>query len=291
MNWVWDHSRSKGNARIAVLFVADQVRTAACEVKLSYPALMRALNTKSKTTVRAALVAAEKLGELETAEESSGRRASLYRLPKAIGYSRSASRSGPETGPLETGSGPETGPQDQGDPSRSGPDSGPREDRSGPGFARSGPETGPPSPFPKEQASSEAPNHPDSFSRCQPLVKAMTEAGIVVSWSMKPSDWLDIAAVVDRAGVTAMVRYAVDTKATARQPIRYATFFLRGGWKGLPPAAANVPQPRPGGTKPPHCGDPDCDEISRTREVEDDRGIRSLQRCPACHPASKGQAA
>lgn len=120
----------------------------------------------------------------------------------------------------------------------------------------------------------------------------MTEAGIVVSWSMKPSDWLDIAAVVDRAGVTAMVRYAVDTKATARQPIRYATFFLRGGWKGLPPAAANVPPPRPaGGTKPPYCGDPDCDEISRTREVEDDRGIRSLERCPDCHPASKGQAA
>ncbi|MCY0928356.1 hypothetical protein OTB20_19565 [Streptomyces sp. H27-H1] len=119
----------------------------------------------------------------------------------------------------------------------------------------------------------------------------MTEAGIVVSWSMKPDDWLDIAAIVERAGRDAMVRFALDTKATARQPIRYATFFLRGGWKGLPPASAAVPQPRPASGKPPYCGDPDCDEISRTREIEDDRGIRSLERCPDCHPASKGRAA
>ncbi|MFD5678442.1 hypothetical protein [Streptomyces sp. NPDC127040] len=120
----------------------------------------------------------------------------------------------------------------------------------------------------------------------------MTEAGIVVSWSMQAGDTIQIASIVDRAGVPAMVKFALDTKVTARQPIRYATFFLRGGWKGLPPAAANVPPPRPASSsKPPHCGDPDCDEISRTREIEDDRGLRSLQRCPECHPASKGQAA
>ncbi|MFE6127497.1 hypothetical protein ACFQ6Q_04355 [Streptomyces sp. NPDC056437] len=119
----------------------------------------------------------------------------------------------------------------------------------------------------------------------------MTEAGLVVSWSMKPSDWIEISRIVQRTGVPAMVAFARDTKASSRQPIRYATFFLRGGWKGLPPASTAPPPRDPKSAKPPHCGHPDCDEVSRTRETEDERGIRSLDRCPDCHPASKGHAA
>jgi hypothetical protein len=121
----------------------------------------------------------------------------------------------------------------------------------------------------------------------------MTQAGIVVSWSMQPSDWLDIADVVQRAGVSAMVAFARDTKATARQPVRYATFFLRGGWKGLPPAApqASSQERDPQAAKPPYCGDPDCDEITRFRQREDDNGLRSLYPCPDCHPDRKDTAA
>ncbi|MFF0277503.1 hypothetical protein [Streptomyces sp. NPDC004330] len=120
----------------------------------------------------------------------------------------------------------------------------------------------------------------------------MTEAGIVVSWSMKPSDWIDISRVVQRSGVAAMVAFARDTKATSRQPVRYATFFLRGGWKGLPPTSS-LSAPRPSGTagRPAHCGHPDCDPVSRTREIEHDNGLRSLKHCPDCHPTSKGHAA
>lgn len=119
----------------------------------------------------------------------------------------------------------------------------------------------------------------------------MTEAGITVSWSMKPADWLDIASIVQRAGVPAMVAFARDTKATARQPVRYATFFLKGGWRGLPPAST-VPVPAARSRdRPPHCGHPDCDPVTRTREAEDARGIRSLDRCPECHPATQGEAA
>lgn len=119
----------------------------------------------------------------------------------------------------------------------------------------------------------------------------MTEAGITVSWSMKAADWLDIATVVQRAGVPAMVAFARDAKAAAKQKPRYATFFLRGGWRGLPPAAS-VPPPRatPAGKRP-HCGHPDCDPITRTREIENDRGLRNLHPCPDCHPTAKGQAA
>lgn len=132
---------------------------------------------------------------------------------------------------------------------------------------------------------------PDAFQICQPLVRAMTEAGMTVSWSMKPSDWLEIATVVERAGVPAMVAFARDTKATAKQPIRYATFFLRGGWKGLPPASS-VPPPRAATrARQEHCGHPDCDLVTRTREIEHDSGLKTLEPCPDCHPNAKGRAA
>ncbi|MFH8627807.1 hypothetical protein ACH4A8_38970 [Streptomyces vietnamensis] len=114
---------------------------------------------------------------------------------------------------------------------------------------------------------------------------------MTVSWSMKPSDWIEISRIVQRAGIPAMVAFARDTKATARQPIRYATFFLRGGWGGLPPAST-APAARDNNRRPAaHCGHPDCDPVSRTREIEHDNGLRTLERCPNCHPASKGQAA
>jgi hypothetical protein len=34
----------------------------------------------------------------------------------------------------------------------------------------------------------------------------------------------------------------------------------------------------------PHCGHPDCDPITRGREVEDGSGLKSLTWCTACHP-------
>jgi len=286
MHWVWNHSQAKGNTRIALLYIADQVRTSECEVRLGRSSLMRYMNA-AKNTVKEAIEDAEKLGELIVVEPAVGRRAALYRLPMAVNHARMGS----EADPQESRRGSRVDPLRAKGASRRGSESDPQESVEGQFSTARGSKVDPLPHNPKEQASSEASDRPDAFTRCQPLVKAMTEAGIVVSWSMKPSDWLEIASVVDRAGVTAMVRYAVDTKTTARQPIRYATFFLRGGWKGLPPAAANVPPPRQPGSQPPYCGDPDCDEISRTREIEDDRGIRSLQRCPDCHPASKGQAA
>lgn len=37
----------------------------------------------------------------------------------------------------------------------------------------------------------------------------------------------------------------------------------------------------------PHCGDPDCDEITRTREAEAWNGLKTLQMCTGCHPAMR----
>lgn len=292
MNWVWDHSRSKGNTRVALLYVADQVRTAACEVRIGQRELMGAMNTKSKATAEAAIRKAKDLDELEVAEESSGRRPPLYRLPKAVGYVRPRPSSAPETGAQDFASAPETGAQSGDEGSSSAPETGAQAESCAPTFGACAPETGAPPHTHKELASGESAGKPDAFQICQPLVRAMTEAGITVSWSMQPSDWIAISQIVERAGITAMVAFARDTRASTRQPIRYAKFFLRGGWAGLPPASA-VPAPRPGRAagKPPHCGQPDCDPVSRTREIEHDSGLKTLEHCPDCHPTSKGHAA
>jgi hypothetical protein len=291
MHWVWDQSQSKGNARIALLYVADQVRTPACEVRVGQRELMKAMNTPSKGTAEKAVKVAVALGELSVLESGVGRRPALYKLPKAVGFVRRAVRSAPDSGAQEAASAPESGAQSDDQGSRSAPKTGAQEFRSAPVSGRSAPKTGAPPHSPKEPATEEA-GEPDAFQICQPLITAMTEAGIVVSWSMQPKDWLEIATVVQRAGIPAMVAFARDTKGTARQPVRYATFFLRGGWKGLPPAAANSAPPRQRDGKPPHCGHPDCDPVTRTRESEDDRGLRRAHQCPDCHPnAQKGQAA
>jgi hypothetical protein len=129
---------------------------------------------------------------------------------------------------------------------------------------------------------------PKAFDYIQPLIKAMGESGITVSWQMQPEDIQAIARVQQRAGVPAMVEFARVTKASAGQPIRYATFFLRGGWKGLPPASTTAPRPAPPqpAEKPPHCGDIDCDPIDRMRELETPDGLRINTPCHRCHPAS-----
>lgn len=285
MHWVWTASQSKGNTRLVLLYAADQVRTEACEVRLGRPQIMAALNA-SKNTVRDAIEDAVGIGELEIVEPAAGRRSTLYRLPKAVGHLRRGS----DVDPLENRRGSDVDPLRPEDPSRRGSDPDPLESVEGQNSTRRGSDLDPLPHTQKEQASQEA-SQPDPFAICQPLITAMTAAGLAVSWSMKPTDWADIAETVQRAGVPAMVAFARATAATAREPIRFATFFLRCGWKGLPPAARTLPAPPASGPAP-HCGHPDCDPVTRTREIEDDRGIRSLTRCPDCHPAAqKGHAA
>ncbi len=292
MHWVWKHSQSKGNTRVALLYVADQVRTLACEARVGHRELMEALNTNSKGTAEAAVKKALELRELEIVEEASGRRPALYKLPKAAGYTRTTASSAPDSGARDAASSPKTGAQSPKEPPRSAPKTGARENRSAPDFDASAPKTGAPPHTQTTQAAPEgSPGRPDAFTRIQPLIAAMTAAGITVSWSMQAPDLIAIADVLDRAGVDAMVRFAVDTKATARQPVRYATFFLRGGWRGLPPKAETPTKPRAAAEKPPYCGDPDCDPITRFRDVEDNRGLRYSAPCPNCHPNRKEPAA
>jgi hypothetical protein len=131
---------------------------------------------------------------------------------------------------------------------------------------------------------------PDAFAYCQPLIKAMTDAGLVISWQMSAEDWQSVARVQQRAGVEQMVKFALGAK--SRAPIRFATFYLRAGWLGLPPKSTKpAPQPKHLRVLPDWCKDPDCDEITRMRQVEDSNGLRSLRPCPECHPNRKDSAA
>jgi hypothetical protein len=127
---------------------------------------------------------------------------------------------------------------------------------------------------------------PDAFAYIQPLIAAMTAAGFdSLSWQMQAGDTQTVARILKRTSVKAMVDFAVNAKASSRSHIGYATYFLRG-WLGLPPKSTAPPQ-RPRGEKPTHCGDPYCDPVTRTRDVEDDHGLRYSQPCPKCHPNSR----
>lgn len=289
MHWVWNNSQSKGNARLALLYVADQVRTGACEVRVSYPDLMRALNASSKTTIRDALKAAEKLGELETVEAGSGRRAPLYKLPKAVNYIRP---SGTESVPLATRSGTGSVPQSPNGPIPSGTGSVPQETRSGTESVRSGTESDPYYPYPSPPSKQEGERaEPDDDTYgipewARPLVDGLTNAGVIVRWPFRGTQWFPVHSMIKKSGAGAMIEHAV--KVSKRTNVESAKYFIQG-WQELPPlpqqppsGARNSPEPEPQ-SLPDWCGKCDAPEY---RWLEGDDGRQ--YRCPTCNPDAIG---
>jgi hypothetical protein len=270
-------------------------------VRLSYADFMTALNA-GRPAVRDALRAAEKLGELEIVEAGKGTRAALYRLSKAVGYVRPASSSGSNFKPLEgsedRSSGSENEPQGPNSATASGSNFKPQASASGSNFDASG------SNFkPHHQNHNNNPStdegrtggQRDALREAQPLIDAMTDAGLIVSWTMRTEEWRELLDLLDRVDVSVLVQRAAETRRPG-QRIQYATYFLRGTWRGLPttkgrktPRPSSKPDPR--ADWPEWCKDPDCDEVTRRRQVEDDNGIRTLVRCPQCHPTRKESAA
>lgn len=256
MHWVWNHSQSKGNARIALLYVADQVRDSRCAVRLSYPDFVDALNAP-RSTVKAAIKAATESGELEIIEPGKGTRAALYRLPKAVGFIRPSTASGPDSGPLRDldprPSGPKSDPlRDQGG-SESGPlrDQGetPRGSESGPLEGARGSESGPHSPsIPSKQDGEPEEQQQDDYGipdAVRPLVDSMTASGVVVRWPFTGNQWFPLISLINKCGTPALVAYARRT--ADRTHVDSARYFMRG-WAELPPkpaAGSPVHTPRP----------------------------------------------
>lgn len=133
-DWVWEHSASKGTARIVLLAVADKASGPDCSAYAGTTFLVQRSNAARSSVV----VAVDRLldaGELKIVEGRTGPRGeTCYSLPLAVGHSR---RGGPESGPVRksdpsgnrTPGGPESTPPRSGNETPSGPESGPQNTR------------------------------------------------------------------------------------------------------------------------------------------------------------------
>ncbi|MFB6535920.1 helix-turn-helix domain-containing protein [Streptomyces noursei] len=84
--WGWEHSSSKGIARLVLLSIADRVPDEKCVAWASLASLVKRTNA-SRTAVRTALAALAESGELELLDYLDGpQRASVYRLPHAAAW-------------------------------------------------------------------------------------------------------------------------------------------------------------------------------------------------------------
>ncbi|MET8081269.1 helix-turn-helix domain-containing protein [Streptomyces sp. NPDC005303] len=81
--WVWDHSDSKGTARMVLALIADRCRDRHCVAYASVPTLMKRANA-SRTAVRDALAKLIADGELVQLPDRKGPRGeTYYHLPVA----------------------------------------------------------------------------------------------------------------------------------------------------------------------------------------------------------------
>ncbi|MEW2095113.1 helix-turn-helix domain-containing protein [Streptomyces halstedii] len=125
--WVWDHSSSKGTARMVLALIADRCRDRGCIAYASVPALMKRANA-SRTAVRDALAKLVASGELvQLAGRKGPRGETYYHLPIAASFladqaaegdrnaapqgDRIPTPGGPGSDPAVTpGEGPDSGP-------------------------------------------------------------------------------------------------------------------------------------------------------------------------------------
>ncbi|MFH9430265.1 hypothetical protein ACH4JZ_18480 [Streptomyces sp. NPDC017615] len=254
-DWVWKHARSRGNARLAVLAVADKTVGPEATARLGITEARARLGGVGKGVAVKALADAVASGDLIIHEASQGSRAALYLLPGAVNYVR---RSGPEYGPqsvtpdrsgIRTSTEYRSASQTSKAPS-TGPDSGPAPLDQGDGYwsgfqTGTGPDSGPhhaPIDGMSEGVSGGAPasltDPIPGFAR--PLVDQITAAEVYVGWDLTSGEWLRLDAMVKRSGVDMLARHAV-TLAAQRQ-VSSARYFLRA-WQNLPPAptAGTVP--------------------------------------------------
>lgn len=123
----------------------------------------------------------------------------------------------------------------------------------------------------------------------QPLVNALSDRDIHLSWRLSNMQWIAVQELINTRGVPFLVEQA-RRRWNPKDPIKFASLLIQI-WSEIPAPAPRKARDAPAVDKPPHCGDTDCDEITRTREVEDADGLRVLVRCPACHPDRERNAA
>ncbi|MFD5134000.1 helix-turn-helix domain-containing protein [Streptomyces olindensis] len=84
--WVWEHSSSRGTARLVLLSIADRVPDEQCAAWASLSSLIERTNA-SRTAVRDALDKLITSGELEQRDDLQGpQRSTVYRLTRAAAF-------------------------------------------------------------------------------------------------------------------------------------------------------------------------------------------------------------
>lgn len=115
--WVWDHSQSKGTARMVLALIADRCVDERCIAYASVPTLMKRANA-SRTAVREALAKLAARGELMPLAHRKGPRGeTYYQLPEAARFLARQTTEGdrnpaPQGDPNPTLEGTESDPAD-----------------------------------------------------------------------------------------------------------------------------------------------------------------------------------
>ncbi|MFE7424987.1 helix-turn-helix domain-containing protein [Streptomyces sp. NPDC057545] len=115
--WVWDHSSSKGTARMVLALIADRCLDRRCIAYASVPTLMKRANA-SRTAVRDALMKLIASGELaQVAGRKGPRGETYYHLPIAASFLADQAderdrNEAPQGGRIPTSGGPESAPAD-----------------------------------------------------------------------------------------------------------------------------------------------------------------------------------
>ncbi|MEY9995824.1 hypothetical protein ABIE67_007856 [Streptomyces sp. V4I8] len=85
------------------------------------------------------------------------------------------------------------------------------------------------------------PDGPRIATNCQPLVTAMQQAGIHVSWELSANEWLQVESIIKRIPIDLLVADAVEAWHRARSTPRLARYFL-AGWRGIPAVPEGAPR-------------------------------------------------
>jgi hypothetical protein len=130
-DWVWNHSQSKGTARLVLLAIADKAYGKGCTAYAGTTMLVQRSNA-ARSSVIGAVDKLIELGELAVVTGQQGPRGeTVYTLPKARRHRRSAPEGGPDSGPVqipdrsEIQTGTDFGPEGSENRTGRGPDSGP----------------------------------------------------------------------------------------------------------------------------------------------------------------------
>ncbi|QLF83225.1 helix-turn-helix DNA-binding domain protein [Streptomyces phage Eklok] len=254
-DWVWTRSRTRGNARLVMLAIADAITGPEATAKMGTAEVMQRLNTAAKSTARDAIAAALASGELTIDQPAAGSRAARYCIPGAVNYVRE-SRTQPDPG--QRSGIPDTTNQRSGIPDTTGPATG-RESRTQPTEPENGLWSGIPDACGRESGTHHPPiegmnegvmedGPPSSIAPdfARPLVDKITAAKVYPAWDLTPGEWLRINALIKRSGIDMLATVAVQIAAKKR--IAHARYFLRA-WQSLPAAptpGTAAPEPGPG---------------------------------------------